>query len=133
MIHLNLVVKRFTFNFLTFLIIYHLFKCAPNLNWLCHQSITHKTKYETNFSKTNLVHPTYIKNSCNSFKMWQCDWKHPNIHVTTSLFLLWNFAQMWKINMKREYSITSFFEKKITRFVEKWKSCCNISLLVLVW
>ncbi len=39
-------------------------------------------------------------------KMWECDWKHSHF------FLVRNFAQMWKINMKREYLISFSKEKK---------------------
>jgi hypothetical protein len=40
---------------------------------------------------------------------------------------VWNFAQMWKTNMKKEYSITMslFFEKKFISFPKIWKSCYN--------
>jgi hypothetical protein len=52
------------------------------------------------------------KNSCNSFKCddvilktfkYTCDDK--------SFYFVWNFAQIWKINMKRECLIF-FWEKK---------------------
>jgi len=57
------------------------------------------------------------KNSCNSFKMWQYDWKHSNTHIVTMslsffffFFWVWNFGQMWKINLKRKYLITFLFK-----------------------
>ncbi len=46
----------------------------------------------------------FLKNSYNSFKLWQCDWKHSNTHVVTSVFFfgLENLKQMRKINIERE-------------------------------
>jgi hypothetical protein len=59
----------------------------------------------------------------------KCDNVIENIQIHMSwqsFFLVWNFAQIWKINMKREYSTTFFFKEKIIRFPKNWKSGWNI-------
>jgi hypothetical protein len=103
MIHPNLVVSHSSFD----IYLYHLLKCAPNPKWLCHQSISHNMKL---FFPNMVMAPIIPKNSCNSFKVWQCGWKHSNTHVITSFFFffffwVWKFSQMWIINMKRDYLI----------------------------
>ncbi len=45
----------------------HLLKCVPTPKWLCHQSLTHKTKFETTFFR-NGYRTHHIQNSCNSLK-----------------------------------------------------------------
>ncbi len=94
----------------------HLLKCAPQPNWLCHQSITTRLNIKT-LSPKMVMALIICKNLCNSFKMWQFYWKHSNTHAMTSPFFFfwdWNFAQVWKINMKREFFWSLFFlEKKV--------------------
>jgi hypothetical protein len=71
--------KNIHIHLLTLCFLCHLLKCAPIPKWHCHKSITHKTKYETSFFKNGYgIHHT--QNSCDSFNMWQCDWKH-QIHM----------------------------------------------------
>jgi hypothetical protein len=77
----------------------------------------------------------HIKNSCNSLKMWQCDWKHSDTHVRRSLLFFSGLRFCTNMNNKYEKGIFYHFflwEKKVNRFTKNWKSCCNISLLVLV-
>ncbi len=127
MIHPNLVGKIFTFIFWHFVFSSAFSKCAPSPKQLYHQSITHKAKYETTFSKNGCgTHNT--QNSDNSFKMWQCD----QIHISSC------FGLKFCTNVKNKYEKGIFwslliFEKKIIRFFKNWKSCCEIFSLVLLW
>jgi hypothetical protein len=58
------------------------------------------------FQKMVEAAPFILKNSCIFSK---CDNVIEYLHIFS---LVWNFAQMWKINMKREYSITIFLREK---------------------
>jgi hypothetical protein len=135
MIHPNLVVKTIHIRLSTLCFLWHLFKCSPSPEWLCHQSITHKTKWENTFSKNGTHHIEKFK--VIFFKMLQCNWKCSNIVqqiidlplqniidfikfvcldkplVITSVFsLVWKFTQMWKINMKMKIFAHLFFWRK---------------------
>jgi hypothetical protein len=46
----------------------------------------------------------------------KCDIVIEKIQIHISSFFIWKFAQMWKINMKREYLITFGFWKKSLDF-----------------
>jgi hypothetical protein len=73
------------------------------------------------FSPKILMALIICENSCNSFKMWQCDWKHSNAHVTMSLF---SFGLKFCTNLKKnecKENLNHFlFEKKIINFVKNW-------------
>jgi hypothetical protein len=80
------VVRRFTFIFWSFVFSATSSNVHPAQLTLS-PIYNHQTKYENFFFKKWLWPPIIIcKNSCNSFKMWQCDWKYSNTHVMTSLF-----------------------------------------------
>ncbi len=80
------VVRRFTFIFWYFVFSATSSNVHPAQLTLS-PTYNHQTKYENIFFKKWLWPPIIIcKNSCNSFKMWQCDWKYSNTHVMTSLF-----------------------------------------------
>jgi len=54
------------------------------------------------------------------------------IHMSWQVFFFGlKFCTNVKKYMKREYLI--FFKNKIIKFAKNWKSCCNISLSVLIW
>jgi len=63
--------------------------------------------------------PMIHKESCNYFKMWQCDWKHSNTHAMMSFFFFFfgKICTIVKNKMNGEYLIT-FYNKKI-RFPKK--------------
>jgi hypothetical protein len=103
--------KKIHIHLLTFYFLCHLLKCAPSPKWLCHQSITDKTKYETTLFKNDYDHSSCTKKLYNSFKMWLKTFKYTC--QDKCFFLVWKFVQMWKINMKGEY--LNFFEKKFIR------------------
>jgi hypothetical protein len=107
MIDSNLVVRN-SHSSLDFCFLCHLLKCAPGPKWLCHLSIIHKSKSETIFSKAGYA-THHTENSCNSFKMWQCDWKHSNTHVMTSLLLLLLLLFWFEILSKYEKEIFDHF------------------------
>jgi len=125
--------ERIQIHLLTFCFFYHLFKCAPTPNDFVTNPKPTKLNMKPlypNIIKAFIIH----KISCNFFKMWQCDWKHSNTIVTTNLFsLFWKFAQMWKINMRKEHLIIYIFWEKIISSPKDWKLCCDISLLILAW
>jgi hypothetical protein len=77
--------------------------------------------------------PIICKKSYN-YLQWQCDWKHSNTLVMMSLFF---FGLKICTNVKSKYEKGIFdhffYEKKVIKFAKDWKSCCDISLLVLVW
>jgi hypothetical protein len=104
MIHPNFDVKRFTFIFWHFILFATSSNVHPAPKWLCHQFIIHKTKYETTFFKKWLWHSSYTKIHIIFSK---CDNVIENIQIHMSwqvfFFLVWKFAQMWKINMIREF------------------------------
>jgi len=61
--------------------------------------------------------------------MWLKTFKYT--YDDKSFYFVWNFAQMWKINMKIEYLIF-FWRKKSLDLQKIKKNCCDIFLLVLV-
>jgi hypothetical protein len=86
------------------------------LNWalkgLCHQSITTKLNMKILSSKMVMA-PIVQKKSCNSFKMWQCDWNHSNTHVMTRLlFFGLKFCPNVKIKYEKRIFDHFFFWKK---------------------
>jgi hypothetical protein len=88
-------------------------------NWLCHQFIITKQNMKI-FSPKMIMAPIIHKKSCNSFKIWQCDWKHSNTHVMMSLFFWFEILHKCeKYIWKKEYLITFFLgTKKVIRFAK---------------
>ncbi len=112
---------KYSHSSLTVCSLCHLLKCAPNPKWLCHQSITHKTKYETTFS--NNGYGTHKKIHVFFKKMLRCDWKHSNAHVMMSPFF---FGFKFCTNVKNKYKngifycfFFFFFEKKKSLELQK--------------
>jgi hypothetical protein len=107
--HLDLVVERFWFIFWPFCFLCCLLKLT-------------KLKMKL-LSLKMVVAPIIHKTSCNSFERCQCDWKDWKYTCDDEVFfLVWNFAQTWKITMKREYLIWFFWEKNnFTEIIfERW-------------
>ncbi len=126
MIHSNLVGKS-SHPYLTFCFLCHLLSCAPSPKWLCHQFITHKIKYETIFSRDGYGthHAQKFMEFFQNVTMWL---------KTFTFFFGLKICTNVKKYMKRDCLITSKKKKeKLIKFTKNWKSCCNISLLVLIW
>jgi len=85
---------------LTFCFLYHLLTCAPS--WT--NFVTTKLDMKI-LSPIMVMAPIISKNLHNSFKMWQCDWKHSNTHFTKSLFC---FGLKFCTNVKNKYEKRTF-------------------------
>ncbi len=128
MIHPNLVVKRFTF-------IYWHFVCFLAISSNVHPGPStkpRKLKIKLLFPKM-VIHPSLAK-----FRgiLSKCDNVIENIEIHMSwevFFLVWNFAQMWKINMKREYLIICFFGRKQSLDLQKIENHQNHVVTFLYW
>jgi hypothetical protein len=126
-IHLNLVEKN-SHSYFDILFSLPPPQMCTQPNWLCHQSII--TKLNMKILSPKIVMAPIISTN------WYVTMLLKTFKYTChdeSFFLVWNFAQMWKINMKRKYLVTFFFEEKVIRFAKNKKLCYDISLLVLVW
>jgi hypothetical protein len=115
MIHPNLVVSHSSFDILLSL---------PPPQTCTQPQVTlppiHNPQCETIFLQTWLWHPSYPKIHVILSK---CDIVIENIQIHMSrrvffLFLVWKFAQMWIINMKRDYLIF-FLERKKSLYLKK--------------
>jgi hypothetical protein len=85
---------------LTFCFLYHLITCAPS--WT--NFVT--TKLNMKILAPKMVMAPIISNNLhNSFKMWQCDWKHSNTHVMKNLFC---FGLKFCTNVKNKYEKRTF-------------------------
>ncbi len=123
--------KRIHIHLFTFCFLRHLFKCAPNppnpTQMRCCQSITTKLNMKIFFLKM-IMAPIIHKNSCNSFKMWQCE----NIQIQILWWVFFFLGLKFCPNVKNKYEKRifdhCFFYKKFIRFAKNKKSCCNISL-----
>jgi len=82
----------------------------------------HKIKSENTFSK-NCYGTSYTKNYVILSK---CDNVIKNIQIhmpwRVFFFLVWNFAQMWKNKMRKEYLVTFFFWRKKPLDLQKIKN-----------
>ncbi len=82
----------------------------------------HKTKYENNFSEIgyDTHHTQKIMWFFQNVTMWLKAFKYTRHEEFFAFFFfwVWNFVQMWKINMKRKYLVTFVFEKTIIRFAK---------------
>ncbi len=104
------------------------------MDLLCHQPIIHKTEYENTFSKNGYGTHHLQRFMCffQNVTMWLKTFKY-TCQWQVSFFF--GFEVLYKCKNKHEkWTFYHFFgKKKVTRFAKNWKSCRNISLLVLVW
>jgi hypothetical protein len=105
MIHLNLIVKGFTFIFWHFVFSATSSNVHPSLNWLCHQSRAHKTKNMKLLSSKMIMALIIPKNKIhiilsNIVTMWLKTFKYTCCNKCL-FFWAWKFAQMRKINIEK--------------------------------
>ncbi len=123
MIQFNLVGKKFTSIFWHFVFSATSSNVHPAPKWLCHQFITHKIKYETIFSRDGYGthHAQKFMEFFQNVTMW--------LKTFTFLKTCTNVKKIWKGGMFDHFKK----KEKLIKFTKDWKSCCNISLLVLIW